>query len=167
VNNRYEWAFCKGGALGEELWPMVLEKAYAKLNGAYEFIEAGKVHYALADMVGGFPQQIDLKKDIKNTEVFWEKLISLNKNGALMGAGSPENPMGDAAINQNGIVQGHAYSVLDTQDVDGFKLIKMRNPHGRTGAEWRGDWSDICPNWNQRMKNKLKYEPITASDHAD
>ena len=141
---------------------MVLEKAYAKLNGSYELIEAGKVHYALADMVGGFPQQIDLKKDIKNSEVFWEKLTRLNTNGALLGVGSPENPMGDAAINQSGIVQGHAYAVLDVQEVDEFKLVKLRNPHGRTGAEWRGDWSDISPNWTQRMKNKLKYEPVSA-----
>jgi hypothetical protein len=34
---------------------MVLEKAYAKLFGGYEYIEAGKVQYALADMVEGFP----------------------------------------------------------------------------------------------------------------
>jgi hypothetical protein len=35
---------------------MVLEKAYAKLYGSYQFIEAGKVQYALADMVEGFPE---------------------------------------------------------------------------------------------------------------
>jgi hypothetical protein len=34
---------------------MVLEKAYAKLHGNYANIEAGKVQYALADMVQGFP----------------------------------------------------------------------------------------------------------------
>jgi hypothetical protein len=48
-----------------------------------------------------------------------------------MGAGSPENPMGDAAINKQGIVQGHAYAILDLQDVDGNKLMMLRNPHGR------------------------------------
>lgn len=42
-NNRYQWVFAKGGDNGDELWPMVLEKAYAKLYGAYEYIEAGKV----------------------------------------------------------------------------------------------------------------------------
>jgi hypothetical protein len=34
---------------------MVLEKAYAKLYGSYENIEAGKVQYALCDMIEGFP----------------------------------------------------------------------------------------------------------------
>jgi len=29
-----------------------------------------------------------------------------------MGAGSPENALGDSAISKEGIVQGHAYAVL-------------------------------------------------------
>ncbi len=51
-------------------------------------------------MVEGFPQQLDLKTDAKNLEVFWAKLAKFQKQGALLGAGSPENPQGDAAINQ-------------------------------------------------------------------
>ena len=53
-----------------------------------------------------------------------------------MGAGSPENKMGDAAISEEGIVQGHAYSVMDVRNLDGYKLIQLRNPHGHQGAEW-------------------------------
>jgi hypothetical protein len=49
-------------------------------------------------------------------------------------------------------------------EIDDSKLIMMRNPHGSTGAEWKGDWSDTCPNWNQRAKTKLKYIP---RDHED
>lgn len=104
VNQANQWAFVKGGNDGEELWPMVLEKAYAKFYGSFTLIEAGKVQYALADMIQGFPEQVDLKKDGKNLEVLWEKMKSLKRQGALIGAGSPENAMGDAAINQLGIV---------------------------------------------------------------
>jgi hypothetical protein len=50
-------------------------------------------------MISGFPEQIDLQKEAKNLEVFWEKLKTLKRQGALMGAGTPENPLGDAAIN--------------------------------------------------------------------
>lgn len=71
---------------------MVLEKAYAKFYGSFQNIEAGKIQYALADMIQGFPEQIDLKQDGKNLDVFWEKMKSLKSSGALMGAGSPENP---------------------------------------------------------------------------
>lgn len=46
-----------------------------------------------------------------------------------MGAGSPPNPRGDSAL-IDGIFQGHAYLVLDARDLDGNKLVKLRNPHG-------------------------------------
>lgn len=77
VSGNGEWAFVRGGKTGNELWPMVLEKAYAKLNGNYSYIEAGKVQYALADMTDGFPEQIDLKKEVKNVDTLWENLNSM------------------------------------------------------------------------------------------
>lgn len=75
-----------------------------------------------------------------------------------MGAGSPENAMGDSAISDQGIVQGHAYAVLDLQLCDGHKLLKLRNPHGSAGVEWSGDWSDNSLKWTKRLKTKLKLE---------
>ena len=152
-----DFAFAKGGADGKELWPAVLEKAYAKLNGSYNFIEAGKVQYALSDMTGGVSEQIELKKMSGQVDSFWERVKSLVSQGALMGAGSPENALGDSAINEYGIVQGHAYAVLGIAEVDEYKLINLRNPHGSRGVEWNGDWSDESEMWTQRAKNKCNY----------
>lgn len=55
-------------------------------------------------MTDGFPEQIDLKVDGKNIQKLWETLKTLKRTGCLMGAGSPENSMGDRAINEMGIV---------------------------------------------------------------
>lgn len=99
-----EWVFVRGGELGDELWPMILEKAYAKMYGSFNYIEAGKVQYALSDMTDGFPEQIDLKVEGANVQALWEKIKVLDRHGSLMGAGSPEHAMGDRAINELGIV---------------------------------------------------------------
>ena len=41
--------------------------------------------------------------------------------------------------------------------MDGFQLIKMRNPWGE-GGEWNGKFSDNDrESWTQRLKAKLDY----------
>lgn len=83
------------------------------------------------------------------------------KNGYLLAAGSPEHPQGDQAFSKRGIVQGHAYSVLDAKEVDEYKLIKLKNPHGSQGREWIGDFSDKSELMTKRIMNILAH---TQSD---
>ena len=73
-----------------------------------------------------------------------------------MGAGSPEHERGDSAVSEMGIVQGHAYAILDVRQIDNEKLIKLKNPHGEHGVEWNGDWSDGDGKWTKRFKTELK-----------
>ena len=157
VLGNWEFAFVRGWSDGKELWPMVLEKAYAKLNASHSNIEAGNVQYALSDMTGGVSEQIELKTIKSNVPSFWDKLKSLVSQGALLWAGSPENAFGDRAIIEFGIVQGHAYAVLQIDKFDNVKLIQLRNPHGNKGVEWNGEWSDNSELWAQRAKNKFKF----------
>lgn len=82
-------------------------------------------------------------------------MLGYYQTGYLMGAGSPENAKGDSVI-QEGIVQSHAYSIIRVANLDGYRLIKLRNPHGSEGAEWTGDWSDNSEKWTQRMLELVK-----------
>lgn len=76
-----------------EIWPMLIEKAYAKLYGSYPIIEGGLVDQALADLTNGTPQRFDLTddevKEWQSTGVFWQKLKFWRANNYMMGAGSP------------------------------------------------------------------------------
>jgi len=54
--------------------------------------------------------------------------------------------------NASGLVQDHAYSVMDVVHLDenGTKLVKIRNTWGH--GEWEGEWSDSSPLWTPRIR---------------
>eukprot|EP00448_Togula_jolla_P038000 CAMPEP_0170640680 /NCGR_PEP_ID=MMETSP0224-20130122/40359_1 /TAXON_ID=285029 /ORGANISM="Togula jolla, Strain CCCM 725" /LENGTH=936 /DNA_ID=CAMNT_0010971213 /DNA_START=32 /DNA_END=2842 /DNA_ORIENTATION=+ len=60
----------------------------------------------------------------------------------------------------DGLVEGHAYSVLSVQKARGKTMIKLRNPWGST--EWTGPFSDKCGDWeaNPELKEDLALEVI-------
>ena len=88
-------------------------------------------------------------KTMFNTGELWNKLLWYKQKNYLIGCGSPNGS--DSDTSATGIVQGHAYSILDITTIDGHKLIQLRNPWG-SGAEWNGDWSDSSSMWNEKRK---------------
>lgn len=146
-------------SIEHELWPAFMEKAYAKRYGTYSIIEGGVVSYALEELTGGVPEVVDMNSSSNPVEI-WGKLKAAQKAGALLGAGTPGHPEGDKARSTQGIVLQHAYSLYRAEEVDGIKLVQLRNPHGE--GEWTGDWSDKSSKWTKRMRNMLNYH-----DNAD
>ena len=147
---------------GSELWTMLLEKAYAKMFGTYGALNGGMVHIGLMDMTGGSGERIALDTDAAKADIasgtLWARMVEYRNANYLMGAGS--NSGSDTAKSEGGIVKGHAYAILDVVSVGSDKLVKLRNPWGRSG-EWKGDWSDGSSKWTRRMKAKLAF---TAAD---
>ncbi|XP_043692215.1 calpain-type cysteine protease DEK1-like [Telopea speciosissima] len=145
---------------GNELWVSILEKAYAKLHGSYEALEGGLVQDALVDLTGGAGEEIDMRSAQAQIDLasgrLWSQLLRFKQEGFLLGAGSPSGS--DVHISSSGIVQGHAYSLLQVREVDGHKLVQIRNPWANE-VEWNGPWSDSSPEWTDRMKYKLKHFP--------
>lgn len=143
-----------------ELWVSVLEKAYAKMHGSYEALEGGLVQDALVDLTGGAGEEIDMRSSQAQIDLasgrLWSQLLHFKREGFLLGAGSPSGS--DIHISSSGIVQGHAYSLLQVKEVDGHKLVQIRNPWANE-VEWNGPWSDSSPEWTDRIKHKLKHIP--------
>ena len=60
------------------------------------------------------------------------------------------------------MVAGHAYSILAAKAVEGFRLLKLRNPWG--SFEWKGAWSDHSPLWEQYLGVKRQLMPEGPAD---
>jgi hypothetical protein len=75
---------------------------------------------------------------MKTNGTFWQKIVDAVQHKHLMCASSQGKS--DRNISSMGIVEAHAYSILDAIEIDGTQLIELRNPWGK--QEWKGDWSD-------------------------
>jgi len=158
-------AFCTSGTRNE-LWPMYLEKAYARYFGSYSAIVGGLVHTALVDLTGQTGFCVDMRSEESKTDIrsgaLFKRILGYHEAGYLMGCGS--NSGSDSNTSAQGIVQGHAYSILnvvEASDQNGsHQLIRARNPWG--SSEWKGKFSDFDkPSWTKRLRSKLAYDPDT------
>lgn len=129
-----------------EAWSSLLEKAIAKINGCYLSLEFGNKVEVVPALTG---QSIALLLSESPEDVF-EAIRYYSSNGGLVqcsGGTILKDGTYTVAKREEGLVQGHAYSVLDAVEMDGFRLIKLRNAWGH--FEWNGDWSDDSDLWNQ------------------
>merc|ERR1711916_192348 len=113
---------------GAELWALLLEKVYAKVHHSYEAIEGGAPGDALSDLTGA-PYQTYRSK-YEDEEQLHAIMVDAEKKHFLMAASVSHWDDHDlqAAI---GLVEGHAYTVLDARTTStGVKVVKIRNPWG-------------------------------------
>ena len=87
----------------------------------------------------------------------WSQLLCFKQEGFLLGAGISSRS--DVHVSSSSIIQGHSYSLFQVREVDGHKLVQIRNPW-ENEVEWNGPWSDSSPKWTDRIKHKLKYTPL-------
>ncbi|EMC99760.1 hypothetical protein BAUCODRAFT_30166 [Baudoinia panamericana UAMH 10762] len=134
-----------------ETWLPLLEKAFAKAHGDYLAVEGGFVGEAIEDLTGGVTSELHAT-DILSREDFWENELSKVNRQFLFGCGQSRGFDGD----RRGIQHRHAYSVMEAREVDGKRLVKLRNPWGNT--EWKGAWSDGSEEWNSHWLDKLGHK---------
>lgn len=65
-------------------------------------------------------------------------------------------------LNENGLLVGRTYKILDMAEVEGLKLLKMKNLYGNDS--WTGRWSDKHFSWNDhpKLRDTLGYPPGTS-----
>jgi len=142
--------FAFGSSRGNELWVSLLEKAWAKINGCYAKIGCGGTPNEVFDVLTeAYSEYYTVNKNIKDT--LWKKMIDARQKGFVMTAGTSGDVL-NLPIEEMGLSPGHAYTVLDLHEINGEKVMRLRNPWGN--GEYSGDWSDSSKKWTEELKKK-------------
>jgi hypothetical protein len=150
----------------KEIWPMVMEKAWAKLHGSYEATDAGDNHDALQYLTGGCIRVVKLADRPRADPALFKELVQLleerHGDDVFVGCGRVGyKAQGDAT--KVGLVKGHAYALLHAlEPAPGLQLVKVQNPWGKT--EWNGSYSDAWPGWTEELKSLVAHSAVTAAN---
>ena len=78
-------------SVGHEIWVLLLEKAYAKIYGSYDKIEAGLAGHALRDLTGA-PFEYFVRSDENKEEIeidrCWEFIYGYIQKKYILAASS-------------------------------------------------------------------------------
>lgn len=142
-----------------EIWALVLEKAWAKVFGSYQRIEAGTAGEAMYPM-SGRPHRFFIHANLQNMDKLWDRILSAEKKNFPMccSVASQAGDISKSDVKDKNLSDGHAYSliaarVLQLDNGQTERLIQIRNPWGH--KEWQGDWSDKSPIWTESTKRQV------------
>ena len=148
-----------------ELWVMILEKAWAKVYGGFNNIVGGLIREALHDLTGA--PAITFFNSEGSEDDHWNTLLDADRRGYTMCTGTDEvttDPKNTILVN------GHAYSLISVFEIvnDGHqkrllgpqeksnpnnaRIVKLRNPWGE--GVWKGAWRYDDPNWTDSLRQQ-------------
>lgn len=112
-----------------EIWPMVIEKAYAQWKGGYDNIDGGYIHNAMEALTG-----MD-SKDYNPSFTNIQDLANQHNNGSIITLGSlpdlkiiPDAADSNPLYMNDTLVTGHAYFLTNVDSTAG--TVSIRNPWG-------------------------------------
>ena len=149
--DRGNMAFAAGK--NNQLWPSLVEKAYAKINGNYRSICYGNAKDALTDLTGVPCSTVQIDGSGVDYDVAWTDIYSCFSSGCLMSASCGKRGCDKDAYRSMGLVARHCYTVLNVTNELGIRMIKLRNPWGT--ESWKGDWGPTSNLWTPETRVQL------------
>ncbi|KAJ4365697.1 cysteine protease [Neocucurbitaria cava] len=117
------------------LWPALLEKAYLKIRGGYDFPGSNSCS-DLWTLTGWVPEQVFLQETDTVPDQLWNRIYNAFQYGdVLVTAGTGK--MSSRQERELGLEGQHSYVVLDMKETDRDRLLLVKNPWVE-GRGWRG-----------------------------
>jgi len=132
-----------------ELWPMIIEKAYAQWKGGYDKIAGGVAGNALEALTGQ-------ESTVVVGDLSLEDMADKFEDGEAIVLSSMPKDQGTSELYTNGtLVTGHAYFVTNVDRNAG--TVTIHNPWGWSGGE-------ITVTYQQYVDNFYRYSTNPAED---
>jgi calpain-15 len=168
---------------GNGMWCLLLEKAMAKVFGSYDNLVGGLSVAAFRAFTGekraflwtkrhGSWEKTKLMKGHTKKLKFLPGKISPSQMFNTIKQYDDDQYLMSAAITPihgpeysrpDGLVEGHAFSLLQVAEVEGKRLVCLRNPWG-TRKEWNGPWRDGDTAWRRHPEILRQLRPTFAED---
>ena len=146
---------------GNEIWVMLLEKAWAKVNGGYANIISGLPSEAIEFLTGlGSLVYNTETMDVDDINEYKYEIVKnvqiADQNNCFITCSTNSN----SQIEKVGLVEGHAYTLISftqiiTSQNKKVYLFRIRNPWSK--GEWNGDWSDKSQLWDEKTKSQVHF----------
>jgi len=157
VANASKIAFAGINENSGNIWPLILEKAWAKCNKSYEDIIPGNSADAFQFLTPAPYDTYYHTQDIGAT--LFKTIQDANKENYIILADITETKNTNLdTLSKLGLITNHAYAVIGTAVLkkpngNEIQLLKMKNMWGTN--EWIGDWSDQSLKWTQEFKKAV------------
>jgi len=160
--DEYNRFLCAYVTESNDIWLSLLEKAYMKVNGGYDFPGSNSGADLMA-LTGWFPERVSFAK--AELDKVWSRMVSGTKSGDCLITVSTEPGLTPEVEEAMGLVQGHAYAVLEVLEVGGHRLLMIKNPWAH--KRWKGKFSfDDQKSWTPQLKKLLHFEQFNLQDNG-
>ena len=151
-NHIYEFAFAQPDN-DYNIWLILLEKAWSKVNGSYYNAMTDSSPYEIFHALTGFPfDVIDLNKT--NKEFNWKRIEQALISNEIIFTDNDSNKL----KSRNGLLNEY-YRIIDIResnlDEENIKLIVLKSENI---TNWTGTWSKNSHRWDHESIKLLKKE---------